>query len=87
MNLKNDLINDINNTLVLINSNQIDISQIKITSFIPENSQSLLLLLNSFFNVYKSLACQQFFDKLKNYVNNNIISSNELIKRKRNKNY
>ena len=71
--LKNDLINDINNTLELINSNQIDISQIKITSFDPEIFQSLTSLLNSFFNFYKKMAWQQFFEKLKNYGNNNNI--------------
>ena len=72
MNLKNNLITDINNTLDLINSGQIDISQIDISSFDPEITQSLSLTLNNIINYIKKQLLQKYFDNLKYFKPDNI---------------
>lgn len=87
-NLKNNLIIDINETLNLINSKQIDISKINIFSFDPEIAQSLPLLFNNFFNVFKIKYYKTFFKNFKNYnKNSKIIKKDNKIKLSKNPYY
>jgi hypothetical protein len=63
--LRNDLINDINNTINLIQSKKIDISKINLSCFDPEISQALTTLLNELFNIYRKNKLKKYFKKLK----------------------
>ena len=78
--LKNDLIKDINNTLDLIYSKKIDISKINMSSLNPEISQSLSLLFNNIFQLYKKNKLKRYFklfktkSKIKNKNKNKEIS-------------
>ena len=65
MNLKYNLISDTNMALKLINSKKIDISKFDMSEFDPEISESLSLLLNDFFKIYRKNKLNQIFNKFK----------------------
>ena len=74
--LKNELINDINITLNLINSKQIDLSKIKLSSIDPEIFQSLSLIINRLFSIYKINKFRKYFKIYKKNILNTNLNKN-----------
>ena len=79
--LKNELINDIKVTLNLINSRQIDLSKIKLSSIDPEIFQSLSLIINRLFTIYKINKFRKYFKIYKKNISSINLNKN-LIKAK-----
>ena len=86
MKLKNDLIQEINNTLDLINSKKIDISKIDLSSLDKDISTSLALLLNDLFKIYRKNKLKNYFKEFQNYSLSQNIDSSNLISNKENSN-
>ena len=79
--LKNALINDIKITLNLISSKQIDLSKITLSSIDPEIFQSLSLIINRLFTIYKINKYRKYFKIYKKNISNRNLNKN-LIKTK-----
>lgn len=65
VNLKKALIQDVNNTIDLIVTKKIDISEMNISSIDPEISQSLTVILNNIFRIYYHFKLLKYFKKMK----------------------
>ena len=65
VNLKKALIQDVNNTIDLIVSKKIDISEMNMSSIDPEISKSLTLILNNLFRIYNHFKLLKYFKKMK----------------------
>ena len=79
--LKNGIINDIKLTLSLINSKQVDLKKMQLSSIDPEISQSLTFIINHLFKIYKMNKLRKYFKIYKKNISNTNLNLN-LIKKK-----